>query len=127
MVAGRPSGLFGERLSVDAYSIPEAASLAGVGPRELREAVESGQVPATRRNGRWFVGIKEIEDLRLRLVPSSRALREAPQPEELTPLERRLEGLERRIASLEAHRTSQDGEERAMRSALTPLFRGPQS
>ena len=127
MVAGRLSGLLGERLSVDAYSIPEAASLAGVGPRELREAVESGQVPATRRDGRWFVGLNEIEDLRLRLVPPSRALREAPQPEELTSLKRRLGELERRIASLEAHRTSEDAEGRPMRSALTPLFRGPQS
>jgi hypothetical protein len=127
VVAGRHSGLFGERLSVDAYSIPEAASLAGVGPRELREAVESGQVPATRRDGRWFVGIKEIEDLRLRLVPPSRELRDASRPEELTSLERRLEELERRITSLEAHRTSEEGDERAMRSALTPLFRGPQS
>ena len=127
MVAGRLSGLFGERLRVDAYSIPEAASLAGVGPRELREAVESGLVPATRRDGRWFVGMKEIEDLRLRLVPPASALREAPRPEELTSLERRLEELERRIASLEARSTSDDGEERPMRSALTPLFRGPQS
>jgi hypothetical protein len=84
-------------------------------------------VPATRRGGRWFVGIKEIEDLRLRLAPPPRALREAPPPEELTPLERRLEELERRIASLEVCRTSEDGEERPMRSALTPLFRGPQS
>ena len=112
---------------MDAYSIPEAASLAGVGPRELREAVESGQVPATRRDGRWFVGMKEIEDLKRRLAPPAPVLREVSQPEKLTSLERRLEELERRVASLEAGRASDPGEERPMRSALTPLFRGPQS
>jgi hypothetical protein len=71
--------------------------------------------------------MKEIEDLRPRLVPPARALREAPQAGELTSLERRLEELERRIASLQAHRTSEDAEGQPMRSALAPLFRGPQS
>jgi hypothetical protein len=113
---------------VDAYSIPEAASLAGVGSRELREAVESGLVPATRRDGRWWLRMREIEDLRLRLAPPAPtpALREAPGPVELTPLERRLQDLEARVASLEARDRDEHGDERPMRSALTPLFRGPQ-
>ena len=110
---------------MDAYTIPDAASLAGVGRRELREAVESGVVPATRRDGRWFLRMKEIEDLRLRLAPPAPALREAPGAEELTPLERRLEQLEERIASLEARATKEPGEEQPMRSTLTPLFDGP--
>jgi hypothetical protein len=112
---------------VDAYTIPDAAELAGVGMRELREAVESGLVPATRRGGRWFLRMKEIEDLRLRLAPPAPALREAPGAEELTSLEQRLEKLEARVASLEARGPGEEGDERPMRSALTPLFRGPES
>ena len=110
---------------MDAYTIPDAAELAGIGMRELREAVESGLVPATRRDGRWLLRMKEIEDLRLRLAPPAPALREAP--EQLTPLERRLETLEARVATLEARGPGEGGEERPMRSALTPLFRGPES
>ena len=110
---------------MDAYSIPEAASLAGVGPRELREAVESGLVPATRRDGRWWLQIEGVEDLRHRLAPPAPALREVTEAEQLSPLERRVEELEARVARLEAHGPGQSGDGRPMRSALTPLFQGP--
>lgn len=113
---------------MEGYTIPEAAEVAGVGRRELREAVERGLVPAARVQGRWRLRVAGVEELRGALPPrrSSPALsagRSADAPgEELRRLRRDLDSLQRRVAALENEREPPREEQASMRTALAPLF-----
>jgi len=122
---------------VDGYTIPEAAELAGVDRRELREAVERGLVPARRLGGRWHLRVAGADDLRVALAsrgdPVKRLAaappagdRPALPEDELRALSYELEELRARMTRLEARVESPDRPpdgDGAMRSALTPLFR----
>lgn len=122
---------------MEGYTIPEAADLAGVGRRELREAVEQGLVPATRREGRWQISMTNIEELRLALATrEDPATRLAAEPvvdgtngseRELQRLRGELEALARRVAALEAQRAPDAGGRSEMRPALTPFFKQPEA
>jgi excisionase family DNA binding protein len=117
-----------ERLTID-----DAARVSGRGPRELRLLIESGELPATRRGGRWLIEACELERLvpAVRAAPPPAAERPAsdpngmpPQPrdDELAALRARLDRAEVRITRLEQAGPAPDGRPPAMRDALLPLF-----
>jgi hypothetical protein len=103
---------------VDGHTIPEVADRNGVGRRELREAVEQGLIPATYRDGRWLLRSADLTALRVAETDPE------PAGDELDALHRRVERLEQRVAELEGEPPPTD-DDPSMRSALTPLFRGP--
>ena len=112
---------------MDGYTIPQVADLVGVSRQEVREAVESGMLPAVRRDGRWFLQPVDVEGLRRRLEPPAplRAVDDSDE-DDLAVLEEKITALEERMAALEAGEPPPAGGGRPMRSALTPLFRNPQ-
>lgn len=114
---------------MDGYSIPQVADLVGVSRQEVREAVESGLIPAVRRDGRWWLQRADAERLRRRLapVPPLRSVDESDDDDDdgLALLEEKVAALEERVAALEACEPPPAGDDQPMRSALTPLFKSP--
>jgi len=111
---------------VDGYTIPQVADLVGVSRQEVREAVESGLLPAVRRDGRWWLQPVDVEGLRRRLDPVPPPLHSVDEPDDdLTILEEKIAALEDRVAALEAGEPPPAADGRSMRSALTPLFNNP--
>lgn len=105
---------------MEGHTIPEVADRNGVGRRELREAVEQGLIPAIYRDGRWLLRSTDLTALRLTETDPE------PAQDELNALRRRVERLEQRVAELEGDPPPPD-DDPSMRSALTPLFRGPRA
>ena len=112
---------------MDAYTIPEAADLTGLTPKEVRLLIEEGGLKAFRLGGRHRIARNE-------LVRSG--LLDPPEPEEqlaqppirdsttLETLRARLDDIERRLEVVE----DRDGDPRRpppMRPALEPLFAPP--
>lgn len=124
---------------MDALTLEQAARTSGRGARELRLAIEAGDLPASQRGGRWLVDPVDLEQLVLagdpptgpRLVPAptpgepgSHSLDELlarleARAVEVAALREELEAARRRIRELEGAPPA-DGP--GMRDALTPLF-----
>jgi excisionase family DNA binding protein len=106
---------------VDGLTIPDAARILGISPRELREAVERGELHAVRISGRWTIPRESLSGPGHEAQASGGI--EVPaaggDSTELVKLRSRVEELEHRIAALERprHRGT------PMREALRPLFR----
>ena len=112
---------------MDGYTIPQVADLVGVSRQEVREAVESGLLPAVRRDGRWFLQPVDVEGLRRRLEPPAplRAVDDSDE-DDLAILEEKITALEERwLPSRQASRHRSGAAGRCARR-LTPLFRNPQ-
>jgi excisionase family DNA binding protein len=136
---------------METYTIPEAAEITGLAPREVRIALETGRLRAVRTGGRWRIPRYELvragmvedgdparPDSRLDPEPEPVAAvtplapppdtdtEEAPASEEQVGLlQERLADLERRLEELEgmADRSSREA---SMREALAPLFSDPE-
>jgi excisionase family DNA binding protein len=134
---------------METYTIPEAAEITGLAPREVRVALENGRLRAVRTGGRWRIPRYELE--RAGMVasaepapasgPPERAPEAEPEPEpfaavtalpppaeepapseeEVGDLHARLADLERRLEQLEGI-ADRDSREASMREALAPLF-----
>jgi excisionase family DNA binding protein len=112
---------------MDGYTIPEAASLTGLTPKEVRLAIEEGRLRAFDVGGRRRIPREDIECGALLEPPpeptAAGAAPSSPDSGQLEELRDRLDEIERRVADLERH------EERpgraAMRPALEPLFAPP--
>ena len=114
------------RPRVDGYTIPQVADLVGVSRQDVREAVESGLLPAVRRDGRWWLQPVDVETLRRRLEPPPPLHSvEESDDDDLAVLEEKITALEERVAALEAGEPPPPDDDRPMRSALTPLFKNP--
>jgi chromosome segregation ATPase len=65
---------------MEAYTIPEAARVAGLTPREVRVRIEEGDLRAIIRAGQRMLEQSEIERLRERPSITAPELRSAPEP-----------------------------------------------
>ena len=125
---------------METYTIPEAAEISGLSPKQVRLALEGGQLRAVRTGGRWRIPRYELERAGMLEGPQDPAppspsglgavarpqtvageAERPPNDDEVARLSERLAELERRLDELEgvAHRTDRES---SMRAALTPLF-----
>jgi excisionase family DNA binding protein len=132
---------------MDTYTIPEAAEITGLAPREVRVALENGRLRAVRTGGRWRIPRYELERAGMiaeggpaeadgpaepATEPAAEVMPLAPRAtedvdevpasdEEIGGLHERLSDLERRVEGLEAI-AERSSREASMREALAPLF-----
>ena len=130
---------------METYTIPEAAEITGLAPREVRLALEDGRLRAIRSGGRWRIPRYELERAGMIAVRDLDASEPEPEPvptvtrlpvpedadtgpeepgvaeEEVTGLHERVADLERRVEELERV-ASRSSREASMREALAPLF-----
>ncbi len=65
--------------SMNPLSLPEAARLAGLPYLTLWHAVVSGELPAERRGGRWYVYGKDAERLQRSLTSEATGIQLSPE------------------------------------------------
>jgi excisionase family DNA binding protein len=113
---------------VDAYTIPEAARVAGLSPKEVRLRIEEGRLEATKVGGRRVVERAELE--RAGLLGGDRPPEppEAQPAQEVTPkLVERLEAQAAELAVLRRasveRRTSDERERKRLEEELVEAQR----
>lgn len=110
---------------MDALTLEEAARASGRSPQELRLTIEAGDLPASRRAGRWMVDPVDLEQLVLPDAPppGPRLVSSPPAKAEPHPLDDLLARLEARAVEVAALREEREAIDRQAAEQVERLER----